>query len=184
MILTNEKIIKQTLHWIQSVVINLNLCPFANHEIKRQRFEIEVCHSKNDTEILKSLNEVFNQLNLKKNISNMILVIPEFSSNFLLYLNLIEKAEQLLKKNKYAGIYQLASFHPQYLFEGSHVLDAANYTNRSPYPMIHVLRETAVEHALQHFPHPENIPETNINIIRKLGLKHMKNLLALSIAAF
>jgi hypothetical protein len=78
----------------------------------------------------------------------------------------------------YEGIYQLASFHPQYCFAEADSQDAANYTNRSPYPMLHLIRERSIESALQHFPHPESIPERNIQLTRQLGLAKMQALLA------
>jgi len=84
----------------------------------------------------------------------------------------------LLKEQGYEGIYQLASFHPEYRFEGVELNDPANYTNRSPYPMIHILREASVEQALEKYPNPEKIPERNIQLIQGLGFGVMKELLA------
>jgi uncharacterized protein len=83
---------------------------------------------------------------------------------------------RLQKKQGYEGVYQVASFHPNYLFAGSHENDAANYTNRSVYPMLHLLREEAVEKALEHYKDPETIPERNIQFAREKGLAYMKKL--------
>ena len=80
-------------------------------------------------------------------------------------------------KQGYEGVYQLASFHPQYRFADSPIDDASNYTNRSPYPMLHILREASIEKALLNYPDPENIPERNIKLTRELGLEQMKKLL-------
>ena len=94
------------------------------------------------------------------------------------YLDFLELAEALLLEQDYEGIYQLASFHPDYCFEGAKQDDPANYTNRSPYPMLHLLRESSIELALASYPHPENIPQKNIKSLRELGLTKIQSLLA------
>ena len=82
----------------------------------------------------------------------------------------------------YEGVYQLASFHPQYCFEGSDETDAANYTNRSPFPMLHLIREASLEQALMHYKNdPDLIPETNIQLARKLGVEKMQSFLTKSL---
>ncbi|MEI2747252.1 MAG: DUF1415 family protein [Ferruginibacter sp.] len=83
----------------------------------------------------------------------------------------------MLEKEGYEGIFQLASFHPDYRFAGSKADDAANYTNRSPYPILHLLKEESIEKALEKFPDPEKIPDKNIAFAREKGLEYMKNLL-------
>ena len=94
------------------------------------------------------------------------------------YLDLVDKGERLLVKENYEGIYQLASFHPLYLFAGSNENDAANYTNRSPYPMLHILREDSITKALENFDDPDSIPEKNIDFAKTKGLEYMKMLAA------
>ena len=83
-------------------------------------------------------------------------------------------ADQLLTQHGYDGTYQLASFHPEYCFAGSDDNDAANYTNRSPFPMLHLLREDSLEMALENYPDPEQIPNRNVEKARTLGLDIMK----------
>ena len=89
---------------------------------------------------------------------------------------MVSVAEKLLKQYGYDGIYQLASFHPQYKFAGAPDNDAANYTNRSVYPMLHLLRESSIDKALEHFNDPESIPDRNINFAREKGIVYMKML--------
>ena len=89
---------------------------------------------------------------------------------------MVDVAERLLKQKGYEGIYQLASFHPLYRFAGTDDNDAANFTNRSLYPMLHLLREESIEKALQHYKEPESIPEYNIHFAREKGLVYMKML--------
>jgi hypothetical protein len=87
---------------------------------------------------------------------------------------LVNLAEKLLFDKGYEGVYQVASFHPLYQFEGAQLDDAANYTNRSAYPMLHLLREISIDKALENFKSPENIPDSNINFAREKGLVYMK----------
>lgn len=95
------------------------------------------------------------------------------------FLDAVEIGDELMLAQGYEGVYQLASFHPDYCFEGSDEEDAANYTNRSPYPMLHLIREASIEKALAHYPKdPDLIPETNVKLARKLGLQKMQTLLA------
>ncbi len=91
---------------------------------------------------------------------------------------MLDLATALLKAQGYEGVYQLASFHPDYRFEGAEPNDPANYTNRSPYPMLHILREASIERTLLHYPNPENIPRRNTHLMKSLGLQHAQNLLA------
>jgi hypothetical protein len=93
-------------------------------------------------------------------------------------LDLVAIAEDVLIDQDYEGVYQLASFHPDYCFADSKPDDAANYTNRSPYPMLHIIREASIEKALTKYPNPEQIPERNMQLTRKLGLEKLQTLLA------
>lgn len=105
-----------------------------------------------------------------------LLIFPESLRNFQEYLNFLKRAEAFLVSKGYEGRYQLASFHPDYVFANASADDAANYTNRSPYPMLHVLREKGISKALVNFPQPGNIPERNMAYARKKGLEYMKQL--------
>ena len=107
-----------------------------------------------------------------------IIILPNSFSDFNDYLDLTDKAERLIAQEDYEGVYQLASFHPLYRFEGAPKDDAANYTNRSPYPMLQILREDSITKALENFPDPDSIPEKNIDYARKKGLVYMEVLRA------
>ena len=109
--------------------------------------------------------------------TSFLLFANDFAS-FTEYLQLVKNAEQLLVQLNYEGIYQLASFHPDYCFAGSDENDPANYTNRSPYPMLHILREESITKALENFPDPESIPENNVQYARQKGLRYMQLLRA------
>ena len=121
------------------------------------------------------VNEI-ERLDNNEMIDTCLLILPNAFEKFEDYLGLLSLAEGLLKKKGYEGIYQLASFHPLYLFAGSNEDDAANYTNRSIYPMLHLLREESIDKAIENYKDPGSIPERNINFAREKGLAYMKML--------
>src|SRR5690554_333435 len=102
-------------------------------------------------------------------VETTLLVLTPGLEAFDDYLDFLGLAEALLEAQGYEGTYQLASFHPDYCFEGAEEEDSANYTNRSPWPMLHLLREAGLERALEHYPDPEAIPERNVAAMRALG---------------
>ena len=110
-------------------------------------------------------------------IETSLLAYPDAFYDFETYLGLVELAEDLLIEQGYEGVYQLASFHPDYRFAETAEDDPANYTNRSPYPMLHLLRESAVEKALENYSQPERIPQRNIETARTMGLEKMQQML-------
>lgn len=174
---SEEKIIAQTQRWVNDVVVGLNFCPFAAKEIKQQKVLYAIATNPQPENIILQLHELFQKLN-NNEAATAILIIPEGYEIFKKYLQLVNIAETLIAETGYTGIYQVASFHPEYIFEGSNKNDAANYTNRSPYPMLHVLRENDLSEAVNKHPDTYKIPENNIALARKLGLEHMKQLRA------
>ncbi len=173
----SSPIINQTKKWITDVVIGCNFCPFAAREVKKNSIHYEVTSAETMEESLQALLLECQRLDENDNIETSFLIFPETFEDFDDYLDLVSKAEKLLDKEEYEGVYQIASFHPSYCFAGSDEDDAANYTNRSPYPMLHLLREESMEKALENFSEPENIPERNIAFAREKGLAWMKMLL-------
>jgi hypothetical protein len=173
---TDEHIINQTKKWITDVVIGCNFCPFAAREIKLNTVFYKTEHSNKTDECLYTFINECVRLDEDENIETSFIIFPDAFKKFDDYLDLVSLAEKLLKKQKYEGIYQVASFHPGYKFANSPINDAANYTNRSPYPMLHLLREERIELALANYPNPEKIPERNINFAREKGIEYMKML--------
>jgi hypothetical protein len=114
------------------------------------------------------------RLDSNHDIETTLLIMENAVPLFGDYLQLLDQAERMLKKNKYEGIYQLASFHPLYSFAGAPFDDPANYTNRSVYPMIQLLREESITVAVGKYAFPEKIPEKNIEYARSKGLMHMQ----------
>ncbi len=174
--MTSEQIIEQTKKWINDVVVGCNFCPFAANVMKQRRVHYEVETNASSTVAMDVLLKEMKRLDEDETIETIFIILPGSFGRFDDYLNLVALAEKLLKKEGYEGVYQLASFHPLYLFEGSSPDDAANYTNRSVYPMLHLLREESIDKALAHYFDPDKIPERNINFARKKGLTYMKML--------
>jgi len=172
---TAEQVIGQTKKWITEVVAGCNFCPFVSKELKQNTIHYQVEMAVDLTRCLQSFLEECRRLDEAK-IETSLLIFPNGFKVFEDYLELAERAEKLLKKEGYEGIYQVASFHPLYIFAGAPPDDAANYTNRSVYPMLHLLREESIERALSKYPDPEQIPQRNILFAREKGIAYMKML--------
>ena len=171
-----ELVIQQTKKWVELVVIGCNFCPFAAKEVRHDKVHYEIDLSEREGTCLSSFANECKRLDENDQIETSLLIFPNAVPGFYEYLKLLESAEKYLMKNDYEGVYQVASFHPLYCFEGSNNDDPANYTNRSVYPMLHLLRESSVELALKKYSNPDNIPERNIHFARQKGLVFMKTL--------
>jgi hypothetical protein len=170
--------IDQTKTWLSNVVIGHNLCPFAKQDYDRDRIHYAVIETADLGEQLEQIILHCAALDTEIERETSLLIFPAALSVFDDYLDLLELATALLSQQGYEGVYQLASFHPDYLFDGVAPNDPSHYTNRSPYPMVHILREASLEAALANYPNPENIPVRNIRRTQSLGLQAMQDLLA------
>jgi hypothetical protein len=173
---TSQQVIDQTKKWITDVVVACNFCPFAANTIKQQRVHYQVEDSDSSNECMDTFLQQLTRLDNEKDIETVFLIFPRSFTRFDDYLVLVSLAEELIEQKGYEGIYQVASFHPLYLFANSPENDAANYTNRSIYPMLHLLREESIDKALAQYKYPENIPARNIDFAREKGLAYMKML--------
>ena len=172
----HNPVIEHTKKWINNVIIGCNFCPFAAAVIKQQTVHYRVETSTDANICLQTFLQETMRLDENGSIETSFIIFPNNFQQFDDYLDIVSVAEKLLQQNGYEGIYQVASFHPFYLFAGSDENDASNYTNRSVYPMLHLLREASIDKALQNYKHPENIPDSNINFAREKGLVYMKML--------
>ncbi len=172
--ITNDKVIQQTNNWIKSVVIDCNFCPFAAKALFNKSIRYVVKSNVNINKGLEALKTELEELENKTDIETSFIIFENEFKDFDNYLDLVKKAERLLTKEDYDGIYQIASFHPDYCFDDTEEDDAANYTNRSIYPMLHILREESLTKALSLFPNPEEIPHKNIDFARQKGLQYMQ----------
>lgn len=174
----NKPYIRHTQTWLSSVIIAHTFCPFAKREFDNDHIHYAVIET---TDVRNILDEVMAQcaaLDKHDAPETSLLIIASGLSDFEDYLDVLHLANETLVAQGYEGTYQLASFHPNYRFEDAEPEDPANFTNRSPYPMIHILREASIEATLKTYPNPENIPARNIERAQKLGLQAMKDLLA------
>lgn len=176
--INKETIIAQTKKWIVDVVVGCNFCPFAAREVKRNSILFKVIEETGSQGVLKALSAAFVKMSEDAAVETMFLLLPRGFDRFADYLKLVQAVDVLIKKEGYEGTYQVASFHPAYVFAGSPMNDAANYTNRSPYPMLHILREESVSRAVDIYPNTENIPAKNMAFARQKGLAYMQNLWA------
>lgn len=176
--MTTEKHIQQTRKWIASFVIGLNLCPFAKKPFKENKIHYQVFDLAEEEALVMFLAE---QLLYLKNISTEIaettvVIVPNLLHDFEDYLDFLEVAQELLVSLNLEGIIQIASFHPQYQFAETDADDVSNYTNRSPYPLFHLIREKSIEKAVSVYPNAKQIPQRNIKTLEDLQLDTVKKL--------
>lgn len=173
---TTAQVIEQTRKWITDVVIACNFCPFASREVKRNSIHYQVEMGTGIENALTVMLQECKRLDEQPEVETILIIFPNAFQSFDQYLDLVGMAGKLLKKKGYEGTYQVASFHPDYRFAGAPADDPANFTNRSIYPMLHLLREASIEQALKHYPDPDNIPASNIDFARNKGFTYMKML--------
>lgn len=163
-----NEIERSSLDWVRNVVVGLNLCPFANQVVKSGQLKIHTEASTDMATVLASMIALCDQMLASKDDATVLLVVPNGFQDFNDYLDLLEHAQALLADLDLEGVVQIASFHPEYQFEDAEYDDRANYTNRSPYPMLHLLQESAVEEAVKHHADPDAIPQRNMDRLRSM----------------
>ncbi len=170
----DNPIIQKTRNWVEQIVIGMNLCPFAEPVFKNEQIDYVIIAGDNLEQHLLSIADCLSKLETSPDIETSLILFPDCYQNFDDYLELLYLANELLADLGYEGTYQLASFHPDYLFEGSTEDDAANFTNRSPCPMLHLIREHSLEKAVASYPDIEQVPENNIKKLREIGYEKMQ----------
>lgn len=176
----SRQALDETRRWVEQVVVGLNLCPFASAPMKGERIRYVLCAEHAAEGIYRTLLAEMGRLIglTESEAETCLFVVPEGLERFDDYLDLFEIAETAIPEAGLDGILQLASFHPDYCFEGVATDDPANYTNRSPHPMFHLIREAPLARALEGYPNPETIPERNIALLREMGLAELRERLA------
>jgi len=155
--------------WVEDLIIELNLCPFAKREMVTKRVRFIVTDATTEEQLLAALSTELTHLNKNEDVETTLLIHPGVAKDFLDYNQFLDRADQLLVQMQLEGIYQVASFHPDYQFAGTEKDDAENYTNRSPYPLLHLLREASLEQAIDNYPDVEKIPLRNIEKMKSMG---------------
>lgn len=165
--------IKETKSWLEKVVIGLNLCPFASKPYLQNQIRFFVSNANNEIEILQDLEDELKFLAKadKKQTETTVFILASALQEFYDYNQFLNFADSLLNQLNLVGDIQIATFHPNYQFGGTEPKDAENLTNRSPYPILHLIREESLEQALRRYHHPEKIPENNIKTVKSLTQK-------------
>ncbi len=160
------------------MVVGLNLCPFSLSVIARGQVRYAICDAITDAHLKQFfVNELLRLLGANENdIATSLLMFTQGLEDFEDYLALLDWFQQLLEEADLAEHVQLASFHPQYLFEGVAADDLSHFTNRSPYPTIHLLRQDQMARVLAHVSNPEKIYLDNIKTLKKLGRRQVETL--------
>lgn len=175
---TEAEVIDAVAHWVATCVVGLNLCPFAKREVVKQRVRYVVSQDTNEQALLVSLQAELDYLTAHPEVETTLLITIGLLQDFYDYNDFLDQADYLLQVLDLEGVYQIASFHPDYQFGGTLAADVENYTNRSPYPVLHLLREESLEQAIADYPDVEQIPERNIALMQQLGVEQLTALLA------
>lgn len=171
-------ITEQVEQWLNDVVIGLNLCPFAAKPQRNKQIKIFVSEASQEEALLEDiLLQLIELSNTEpEKLETTLVVVPNMLQDFWDYNFFIDWVEGLIKQQDWEGIFQVATFHPDYCFGGAEPEDDENLTNRSPYPVFHLIREESMEKVLKHYPDPESIPDTNIARVSALSVEERKKL--------
>ncbi|MGR4991434.1 DUF1415 domain-containing protein [Vibrio rotiferianus] len=171
-------ITEQVDQWLNDVVIGLNLCPFAAKPQRNKQIKIFVSEASQEETLLEDiLLQLIELSNTEpEKLETTLVVVPNMLEDFWDYNFFIDWVEGLIKQQDWEGIFQVATFHPDYCFGGAEPEDDENLTNRSPFPIFHLIREESMEKVLKHYPDPESIPDTNIARVSALSEQERKKL--------
>lgn len=178
--MTDETVIAATRTWLERAVIGLNLCPFAKAVHVKEQIRYVVSAATTPEELLADLVrelEVLAEASAEK-IDTTLLIHPQVLGDFLDYNDFLDLADDALEELQLDGILQIASFHPDYQFDGTEPDDIENFSNRAPFPTLHLLREDSIEQAVAAFPDAADIYERNIETLKKLGVEGWRKLFA------
>ena len=160
-----RKIISRVHHWVEKAVIGLDLCPFARSVYAQNKLRCVVSESEQVDELMLDLYQQCQYLIDTPNIDTTLLIIPHQLQEFADFNQMLDQADALITNYEWTGVFQIASFHPGYQFNNTSIDDRENWSNRSPFPILHILRESSVERALSGYAHPERIPQANIRTL-------------------
>lgn len=175
---TNEQSeVLATKQWLDEIIIGLNICPFAKKEFVNNTIHY---HLSKTEQVKAALHEVIEQcryLQAHDELETTLIIYSGGFRGFDRYLDLVDYANDLLVDSGFEGIFQIASMHPEYCFDGEDYDDASNFTNRSPYPILHLIREASMSRVLSVYNEPEKIPENNIKLAHEKGANFFQQVL-------
>jgi hypothetical protein len=169
----DAQVVEDTRRWLQRAVIGLNLCPFAKAVDVKGQVHYAVTHSVGFKDLLADLKVELNALAALEDTARdtTLFIAPAGLQDFLEFNDFLAQADRLLAKMDFEGVFQIASLHPQYQFADAPANAVTNFTNRSPYPTLHLLREASIDRAVKAFPHAESIFETNMRTMERIGIE-------------
>lgn len=169
---SDDEVVALTRGWLEQAVIGLNLCPFAKSVHVKDQIRYRVSHGRDWDTLAADLEQELQLLaeTDPEQVDTTLLIIPLALAEFLEYNDFLDWAERILERLKLDGVLQIASFHPAYQFADAQPDDIENYSNRSPFPILHLLRENSIDRAVQAYPDASAIFEKNMLTLRQLGL--------------
>lgn len=175
---TPEQVEQAVQQWLNDVVIGLNLCPFAAKPQRNKQIKIFVSEATVEEALLEDILTQLMELasTEPEELETTLVAVPNMLQDFFDYNLFIDWVEALIRQQDWEGTFQLATFHPDYCFGGAEPEDDENLTNRSPYPVFHLIREESMEKVLKHYPNPEAIPDTNIACVESLSAEERRKL--------
>ncbi len=173
----SDEIVASVVQWLEEFVVKLNICPFAGGVLKEGKIRFSVSISTTEEAVLEELVAEIDRLDADAEIETSIFITPNLFSEFSDYNQFLNDVDALLVGLNLDGVYQIASFHPNYQFAGTEQDDVENYTNRAPYPIFHVLREASVAQAIAAYPDTYDIPTRNIALMKQMGAAAISQLL-------
>ena len=195
---TTQQVILRMQRWVSGFIVELNICPFALREVRKQSIRYQVCERQGDDALYDAVSDELRRLTEHPEIETTLLILPHLDDDFEAFLNNAGLAQQVIALNNLSGTFQLANFHPHYVFtdsqahvestersslddelsQGAHTShcghDAADYTNRAPHAALHLLREESVARAIHAHKNAELIPQMNVQRLRQLGIANMR----------
>jgi len=164
--------------WLNKAVIGLNLCPFAKAVVTKKQVRYVVCMDSEPEQVLKMLQEEM-QLLINTDaavLDTTLLIAPHLLPDFLEFNEFLFDCDSVLLSMELEGVLQIADFHPRYQFAGTQPDDISNFTNRAPYPTLHLLREESIDKAVAAFPDASLIYERNMQVLEELGTEGWEGL--------
>lgn len=176
----HSPVILQTRCWVEQFVLKHNLCPFAHKPVRDNLVRYVVSDAIKPFFVLEDLDVELQRLHdtPAHELETTLVILPSVLRDFRAYNDFLDIADELLAEQGYEGELQIASFHPDYQFAGTQLDDPENYTNRAPYPILHLLRESSLEAAIEAHPDVDSIPEKNIETMNALGVAAIRARLA------
>ncbi len=178
--LTENQVVAETRHWVKDIVMRHNLCPFAHKPFRDDVIRYHVCMATQEGAVVAALTDEMKQLRDadREKLETTIVVTPNCFQSFDDYNQFLNVVDALIEQFNLEGKIQVASFHPDYQFADLEPDDVRNYTNRSLYPMFHLILEKSIEEARESYPDVHVIPENNMKLLAEMGLKEAQRQLA------